>query len=403
MSRRQRIIVLVGIVALAFNLRPAAVSVGPILGEIREDLAMSATTAGFVTTLPVLSFAAFGALAPWAARVVGLHRTILGSLLLLAAGLALRAAAPTTAAFIVASVVALAGMATANVLLPSLVKRHFPDRIGLLTGVYTTVLSLGLTLAGTLTVPITEASGSWRVGLAVWAGTALLAALPWLGLVSHDSHPEPATHGVITTRRLVRSSLAWSMAVFFGCQSLQAYVVFGWLPQVYRDAGFSANEAGLLLGLTTATSIPMSFVLPGLAARLRHQGPLIIALCMTYVVGYGGLILAPVEGAVAWALLIGTGTAIFPLALLLIGLRSRSSEGTAALSGFTQSVGYLLAAIGPFGVGAIYDATHDWTLPLLLLMAVLVPLAVTGWLLGRPRYVEDELDRHTTATPSVTR
>ncbi|MGH3508575.1 MAG: MFS transporter [Nocardioidaceae bacterium] len=243
----------------------------------------------------------------------------IGTLLLLAAGLAVRAAAPTTAAFIGASVVALAGMATANVLVPSLVKRHFPGRIGLLTGVYTTVLSLGLTLAGTLTAPITEASGSWRVGFAVWAGTALLAAIPWLGLVSHDSHPEPLTHGVITTRRLVRSSLAWSMAVFFGCQSLQAYVVFGWLPQVYRDAGFSANEAGLLLGVTTATSIPMSFVLPGLAARLRHQGPLILALCMTYLIGYGGLIIAPVEGAVAWALLIGTGTAIFPLALLLIG------------------------------------------------------------------------------------
>ena len=392
---------LVGVVALAVNLRPAAVSVGPVLGEIRDDLSMSATMAGFVATLPVLCFAAFGALAPWAARRVGMHRTILGSLVALALGLALRAAASSTATFIAASVVALAGMATANVLLPPLVKRHFPDRIGLITGVYTTVLSLGLTLAGTLTAPIADAAGGWRPGLAIWAGTAVLAALPWLGLVSHDSHLVPASHGQITARRLLRSGLAWSMAVFFGCQSLQAYVVFGWLPQIFRDAGFSANEAGLLLGLTTATSIPLSLALPSVAARLPHQRGPILALCATYVVGYVGLIVAPVEGAALWAILIGAGTGIFPLALLLIGLRARTSEGTAALSGFAQSVGYLFAAVGPVSVGAMYDATHAWTWPLVLLIATVIPLAVTGWIVGRPRYVEDEIERRT-LSPTVT-
>jgi CP family cyanate transporter-like MFS transporter len=401
-SRRQQVLVLVGVVALAVNLRPAAVSVGPVLGEIRDDLSMSATMAGFVATLPVLCFAAFGALAPWAARRVGMHRTILGSLGALALGLALRSAASSTATFIAASVVALAGMATANVLLPPLVKRHFPDRIGLITGVYTTVLSLGLTLAGTLTAPIADAAGGWRAGLAIWAGTAVLAALPWLGLVSHDSRPVPASHGQITARRLLRSGLAWSMAIFFGCQSLQAYVVFGWLPQIFRDAGFSANEAGLLLGLTTATSIPLSLALPSVAARLPHQRVPILALCATYVVGYVGLIVAPVEGAALWAILIGAGTGIFPLALLLIGLRARTSEGTAALSGFTQSVGYLLAAVGPVSVGAMYDATHAWTWPLVLLIATVIPLAVTGWIVGRPRYVEDEIERRT-ISPTVTR
>jgi CP family cyanate transporter-like MFS transporter len=316
---------------------------------------------------------------------------------LLAGGLAIRAVTPSTLVFIVATVVALAGMATANVLLPSLVKWHFPERIGLLTGIYTTVLAIGLTLASALTVPVAEATDSWRTGIGVWAAFALLAALPWLGLVAHDRHPEPPSHGPIGTRDLVRSPLAWSLAVFFGFQSLQAYVVFGWLPQVFRDAGFSAQDAGLLLGVTTSAGIPLAFVLPAVSARLRRQGGLILALCATYLVGYTGLLVAPVEGAVLWALLIGVGTGIFPVVLLLIGLRARTREGTAALSGFTQGVGYLISALGPFAVGAIYDATDGWTVPLLLMIATLVPLAATGLLVGRPRYLEDELPRRTAA------
>jgi MFS transporter, CP family, cyanate transporter len=390
--RRQQVVLLIGLTVLAFNLRPTAVSVGPVLDEVRTDLSMGTTTAGVVTTLPVLTFAVFGAWAPRIGRRFGMHRVMLGSLVLTAVMLMLRSSVDSPALFILTTVPALAGMATANVLLPSLVKRHFPHRIGLVTAIYTTALSVGLTFASVLTVPVADAAGTWRWGLAVWAVTALVAALPWFALLRHDVRPESARTRGITAREAARSPLAWTMAIFFGAQSMQAYAVFGWLPQVYRDAGFSAQTAGLLLGTATAISIPISFVLPSLAVRRTNQASLILSLCASYAAGYVGLILWPSAGAWAWALLIGTGTGMFPLVLTLIGLRARTSDGTAALSGFTQSVGYLLSAVGPFLTGALYGATGGWTVPLVVLVVLLTPQAIAGVMISRPRFLEDELD-----------
>ena len=378
-------------VVLALNLRPAAVSVGPVLDEIRRDLGMGSATAGLLTTLPVLCFAGFGYVAPWLGREIGLHRVMLAALLVTGLGLAARADAHSSAVFLAATLPALAGMATANVLLPSLVKLHFPDRIGAMTALYSTALAVGLTAASVLTVPLSDATGSWRGGIGAWALVALVAAVPWLGVVRHDVKPRHEDAATISMRALARSPLAWTMALLFGIQSLQAYAVFGWLPQIFRDAGFSHDAAGLLLGVTTATSIPISLVLPGITARGRHQGRIIIALCTAYVAGYTGLILYPGTLPWLWALLIGIGTGTFPLVLTLIGLRARTSEGTAALSGFAQSIGYLIAGIGPFMMGALNGATGGWTVPLLVLLVLVVPQGVTGLMVARERYVEDEL------------
>jgi CP family cyanate transporter-like MFS transporter len=389
-TRAQRLLVVLGIVVLAFNLRPAAVSVGPVLPELRAALGMSPTVAGVLTTLPVLAFASFGAAAPALARRGGVHRVTLAALAAVVTGLGLRATVDSTWLFLALSLLGLAGMATANVLLPSLVKLHFPHRVGLLTSLYTTGLALGLTMASALTVPVSEQLGSWRWGLGVWALTALVAAVPWLGLLRHDRAPEEQSH-TVTLAQVARTRLGWTMAVLFGLQSLQAYSIFGWLPQVYRDAGFSASTAGLLLGVVTGMSIPLSFVLPSVAARMHHQGLLLVVLTACYPVGYLGLVLAPVAGAWAWAVLVGVGASVFPVVLTLIGLRSRTSGGTAALSGFTQSVGYLIAAAGPFGVGVLYDVTGSWTPPLLVLSVLAVPQIVLGVVASRPRFVEDEL------------
>lgn len=389
--RRKQLFVAVGLVALAANLRPAAVSVAPVLADIRASLAMSATTAGVLTTLPVLCFAAFGLSAPWVARSIGLHKTLLASLLVTAVGLLGRSTLDSAVLFIASTVPVLAGMATANVLLPSLVKLHFPDRIGLMTATYTTALAIGLTAASVLTVPLSNATGSWRGGLACWGVLALVAALPWLGLLRHDIRPRDSDADRIAFRTVSRSGLAWWMAFFFGLQSLHAYAIFGWLPEIFRAAGMSPATAGVLLGATTAIGIPISFILPGLAVRLRSQTPVVLALCACYVVGYLGLAIRPVAGAWLWAILIGTGTGLFPLILTLIGLRCRTSEGTAALSGFVQSVGYLIGAVGPFMMGAVYDASGSWREPILVLAALVVPLAVTGVRASTPRYLEDEL------------
>ncbi len=389
-SRLERWLVVVGIVVLGFNLRPAAVSVGPVLDELTTDLAMSPTTAGVLTSLPVLAFAIFGASAPAFGKRWGMHSTTLVALLAVVLGLATRARLDSAPLFLLASLVALGGMATANVLLPSLVKLHFPQRVGLMTSVYTTSLALGLTFSSVLTVPISQGLGSWRWGLGTWALTAGLAALPWLGLLRHDSALKERPRA-IGLREVARTRLGWAMALTFGLQSTQAYTIFGWAPQVFRDAGFSATTAGVLLGVVTGIGIPLSFVVPALAGRLPDHTWLMLGLVACYPLGYGGLILAPSQGAWLWAALLGVGTAVFPLVLAQIGLRARTPEGTASLSGFTQSVGYLIAAPGPFAVGVLYEVTGGWTWPLLAMTFLSLVLALVARTVARPAYVEDQL------------
>lgn len=400
MSPRTRSVLLViAIVALAFNLRPAAVSVGPVLDDIRKGLGMSGSQAGVLTSLPIVAFAVFGALAPRLARWLGPHRLTLVALLCVVVGLLTRSRADAVVGFLALSLLALAGMATANVLIPSLIKEHFPSRVGTMTSAYTTALAVGLTSASVLTVPVAMALDGWRSGLMVWSLTAAIAVLPWLALLREDhapTHPEERedTDEAATPIGLAdvaRTRLGWMMALFFGIQAVQAYSIFGWFADVYHDAGFSSGTAGLLLGVTTAVSIPTSFVVPALAGRLRHVSWLMVGFFCCYVVGYLGLAIAPAAGALAWAVLLGLGTATFPLVLTLIGLRSRTAPGTAALSGFTQSVGYLIAAVGPFLVGVLHDLSGGWTVPLLALAALTVPLLVSGLAISRTVYLEDQL------------
>ncbi|WP_246142689.1 MFS transporter [Nocardioides rubriscoriae] len=390
-----RVLVLVGIVVLALNLRPAAVSIGPVLDEVRAGLDMSGTEAGILTALPVVAFAVVGSLGSRLAGLVGPHRVTALALVAVTVGLAARSRADGVVAFLLLSLVALGGMATANVVLPALVKQHFPDRVGTVTAVYSTALALGITGSSVLTVPISEAGGGpdgWRTGLAAWALLAAVALVPWLALLGRDRGRErPVAADRIPLSAIARTRTGRFMAAFFALQSLQAYAVFGWFAAIYRDAGFSAGTAGLLLGVITGTAVPLSFVVPTLAGRMRDLTPLVLALAACYPVGYLGLALAPRELAVLWAVFIGAGTCTFPLVLVLIGLRSRTPEGTASLSAFTQSVGYLFAAVGPFGFGVLHDLTDGWTVPLVALTALVVPLVWCGLALARPTYVEDEL------------
>ena len=389
-SRRASVLLLIGLVLLSANLRPAAVSVGPLLAEVRDGLGMSTPAVSLLTSLPVLAFAAFGALAPAAARIAGVHRVTLVSLLAVVAGLLGRAATHSEVAFLLLSMLALAGMAMANVLLPSLVKLHFPDRVGTVTAIYTTALAVGLTAALVLTVPIADTFGGWRVGLGTWAVVALVAALPWIGLIVHDEAMETAPRS-IRFGDVARTRIGWAMAGFFGLQSMHAYAVFGWFSLLWRENGYSPGHAGALVGVVAAVSIPLSLWVPRAVARRADPRRLVLAIMLCFPAGYLGLMVAPHSLAVLWALLVGIGAVTFPIVLTFIGLRSRTPEGTAALSGFTQSMGYLLAAVGPFGVGTLHDLTGGWTAPLLLLIGVTVPQIWLGLYAARPGYVEDQV------------
>jgi CP family cyanate transporter-like MFS transporter len=389
-AARRTVLVLAGLILLSFNLRPAAVSVGPVLEEVRRGLDLSGPEAGLLTSLPVLAFAVFGALAPRLARAVGLHRAAAGSLVAVVLGLGGRSFAHDSTVFLALSAFALAGMATANVLIPSLVKLHFPDRIGWATAIYTTALAVGLTSAFLLTVPIANAFGGWRAGLGAWALTALIALVPWIGLAAHDRHLERDRRSISFTD-VARTRIGWAMVLFFGLQSLQAYSIFGWFAQLWRDNGYTAEQAGLLVGIVAAVSIPLSLWLPAASARRTDQRGLILGVLSCYLLGYALLLIDAHTLAIPAALLVGIGCCVFPIVLTLIGLRAHTADGTAALSGFTQSLGYLIAAIGPFVVGTIYDSTGTWTAPLWFLTALVLPLLAVGAYAGRPAYLEDQL------------
>ncbi len=387
-------LVLTAIVLLALNLRPAAVSVGPVLDDIRSGLGMSATEAGVLTALPVVAFAVFGAMAPRLAAFLGPHRLAAVALGGVAVGLFARSHVASVPAFLALSLLALGGMAMGNVVMPSLVKRHYPDRIGQLTAIYSTALAVGLTAAPVLTVPVGQALGDWRDGLGIWALLAVAALVPWLFLLRHDRRDVAAAVPLrFSLAEVARTRVGWLMATFFGLQSLQAYSIFGWFPAVYRDAGFSDATAGVLLGVVTGVTIPLSFVVASLTGRMSDVTPLVWALGLCYPVGYIGLAFAPHAGAWLWAVIVGIGTCTFPLVLTLIGLRARTPHGTAALSAFTQSVGYLLASLGPFGFGLLHDLTGGWVTPLLVLTVLVVPLMACGLALARPSFLEDELER----------
>lgn len=389
-----RPLVLVAIVLMALNLRPAVSSVGVSLEQLRNDLGMSGSVAGVLTTLPVLCFAAFGLATKAVAGRLGLHKTALGALALLLLGLTVRALTSSTAIFLLASVVALAGIAVANVSLPPLVKLHFPDRIGVVTGLYTAMLMTGAFLPSVVVVPLDDATGSWRAGLLAWAVVAGLGLLPWLLLAGQDVRTSPVPGGgVISVRMLTRSRLAWCMAAFCGLQSAMAYAQFGWLPQVYSDAGASREQASLMLGLLTIVGVPVTLLLPWLIRRVGDQRRLIATFVALAAVGFLGLWRDPMTAPWLWALLLGAGGSAFPYVLTMIGLRSRTPEGTAALSGFVQSVGYLIAAVGPLGTGLLFDLTGSWDVPLLALAGLSVPMLLAGLGFARPQYVEDTIAR----------
>jgi MFS transporter, CP family, cyanate transporter len=415
------------------NLRPAVTSAGALLRDVQVATGMSGLTAGILTTLPPVCFGAFGLLTGRLARRFGTASTVLGGLLVLAVSLVVRTLTDDAWWVVVWTVPALAGMAVGNVLLPVAVKRVFPTRVGRVTGIYSFGLALGTAAAAGVTVPIAQAAGSWRVGLAIWAVPALLAAIPWWwlrparpGRDPRPAHPgaavrtsppgEPAVAAGASTgpvppggpgadagrpappstpERIGAGSVpihrgvqAWGLTGFFGLQSLAAYVIMGWLPSIYQDAGIAPARAGLLLALVVGIGAPISVVLPELAARRPDQRAWVVGLATMAASAYLGLLFAPAAAPVVWAVLLGTGMGAFPLALVLIGLRALTHEGTAKLSALSQGVGYLIGASGPVVIGVLRDVTGSWRAPLMVLLVLLVPQVICGLIAGREGHVD---------------
>ena len=406
----------VAVIVTAVNLRPAVTSIGPVLQEVRRGLGMTSTVAGLLASVPPLCFSLFGIGAPRLERRFGRGAVVLAGMCALTAGLALRPLAHTTVWFLAASVLALAGLGVANVMMPAVVKHYFPKRVGFMTGIYAMGISLGTTIGAAATAPISNAlSDDWRLALWVWALPAALTIPFWLPFlrdrvqrpagsasrndrVVHPATPMPAADAP-SPWRLTHSRTAWAMAIFFGLQVSVIFCSMGFLAQIFRDAGVSSDVAGLLLAVAMVIGVPVSLVLPTIAGRLRSQGVLVIGLAAFGLAGFAGLWLAPAALPWVWAFLIGVASTSFPLALVMIALRARSDDGVLQLSAFAQCVGYLLAVPGPILVGVLHQLTGGWTVPIAFMTALLVPETISGVLAGRNRVIEDEIDI-STAGPS---
>jgi CP family cyanate transporter-like MFS transporter len=374
------VLLVVGVVLLAANLRPALTALSPLIGQIRADTGISNGVAGLLAALPLLAFGVLSPIAPWLARRFSIERVLLSSMVALAMGILLRSVGVMAALFLGTAILG-AAIAAGNVLLPSLIKQDFPERVGLMTSVYSTAMGTSAAIAAGASFPIADQAGiGWRGSLALWAFPAFVATVAWLSQVrcARSANTSPAaSQGV---RGLWRSALAWQVTLFMGLQSLAYYVTLTWLPEILQEAaGISASRAGWMLALAQAVGIASMFFAPVLAGRRPSQRGVVVASVTLAGIGALGLLVTASITPALWVVLLGLGQgACFSLALTFFALRAPDAEHSAALSGMAQSVGYLLAAVGPFLFGVLRDVTHAWTVPLALLLAVSVCLLVTG-------------------------
>ncbi|WP_199430271.1 CynX/NimT family MFS transporter [Qaidamihabitans albus] len=380
------LLLIVAVVLAALNLRPSITAVGSVLDEMRDGLGASATWAGALTTMPGLCFALAGLTAPYLAKRIGVNSAVATALAVLTGGLLLRVL-DGPLVVLGGTLVASAGIALANVLIPVVVKASFATRVGLMTGIYTAALQTGGALGSSVTPPLDSALGGWRPALASWAVLSALALALWLAATRGSPGVTGAPGGVSGGRSMLRNPLAWTVTLFFGSQACFAYIIMGWLPQVLMDAGESRATAGLLLGLVSILGLPVSLFVPALAARQGSQSWWIVGLGTFGLAGIAGLMVAPSASPLLWSVLVGIGMSVFSLALTTIALRARDSADTAKLSGMAQGFGYLLAALGPFLFGLLHDVTGGWTVPFAMLLTVVAGQIVFGFLAGRPRYV----------------
>ena len=399
-SRRGRDLALltVGIMVLAFNLRAAITSLPPVFPELAAALHLSSASIALLAAVPVLCFGLFSGLAAPLSRGFGEERVLLAALLLLAGGLLLRGAAPGSMLF-PGTVLAGGAIALMNVLLPSLIKRRRPQHAGLLIGAYLLMLGVGAVVASLIAVPVFRAAAaappgspaahgsSWPVQLTLglWALPAVAAAAVWLPQIRYHTKPErQADHrGRVAVRR---HALAWQVAAFMGLQSLNYYATLSWLPTLFQDRGVTAAAAGGLLALMNAGNAIAAMAVPMLAHRARDQRLLVAVTVLACAVGLSGVLLAPTGSAMAWTLLLGLGQgSSLGLAIFFTAARAPDPVAAASLSGFAQSTGYLIAAVGPLTVGFLHRASGGWTVPVLALLGVCAFQLWAGWLAGRAR------------------
>ncbi|CAM2940825.1 MFS transporter [Prescottella defluvii] len=390
-----RVLVFAAIVMSALTLRLAVTSFSPLASQISDDLGFSSTIVGVFGMVPTAMFAVFGLLTPAIARRLGLERTALLAMMMAGIGMLTRAMVGDTWSLLALSALALGGMGIGNVVIPPLVKRYFSDRLALMSSVYITGVQIGTILPATIAVPLADAF-DWRVSLGVWSLLGFAAAAPWLMILARGRKKDAAatTAAALPAEshapgRPWRSPVGWGMAGMFGMTSLITYSMFTWIPEILTEAGASESFGGSMVALFSLMGLVAAFGAPTVCARMRNPFPIVVGCAVCYAIGFTGLFLAPMSVPILWVIIIGLGPSTFPMALTLINLRTRTHAGSAALSGFTQGIGYTVACLGPLLFGVLHESTGGWGAPFALLGVAVCVVLISAWAACKPRMLED--------------
>lgn len=377
---------------ISMNLRPAITGVGPVLEFIRADTGLSALLAGVLTSIPLIAFALMSPFAAGIARRVGMERVIFISLLVLAAGVLLRSV-PSLFALYAGSILLASAIAVGNVLVPGLIKRDFPHKVGLMTSLYATTLATFASISSGIAVPLANSlPGGWRGSLVIWFVPAIVAALILLPLLKNATKPL-AGPGEKAAQSVWRSRLGWNVTLFMGIQSMCFYTLLSWLSSILQGQGYSPVSAGWIVAMYPALGIPVGLVFPLMIGRFRDQRALCAFWSLLMVAGCIGMIFLP-QFIVMWTIVCGIAIGFcFPLALSFFAMRASNTQQAAALSGMAQSVGYGIAAAGPVVFGALHDWSGGWVVPLWMLAACAFAQVFFGWNAGRNAHIGDSTDK----------
>jgi CP family cyanate transporter-like MFS transporter len=380
-------LLVVAVAAAGLNLRTAITSLPPLFPDLQTQLHLSSATLSLLAATPVICFGVVSAFTAWLNRRYGEEMILLVALVLLTAGLLLRGVAPGVMLF-PGTALAASAIAVLNVLLSSMAKRRWPERAGLLIGIYLTMLSVGAIVSSLLSVPLYRSSGgSVRLALGVWAAPAALAVLLWLPQLRYRTAGAPpvAAGAPRAGVKVYRYALAWQVTAFMGLQSLLYYAALSWLPTIFQDRGDAAVTAGNLLALMGVGNLATSLIVPVLAHRRPSQRALVVPSLIGTAAGLAGSLWAPLGSAPFWVLVLGVSQgACLGLAIFFMMARAPDAGAAASLSAFSQSVGYLVASVGPLMVGLLHSATGSWNIAVALLLVLCAAELATGLLAGRP-------------------
>lgn len=381
---------IVGIIFIAANLRAPLTSVGPLVSIIRENVHISNTLAGLITTVPLIAFALLSPFVPKLGRKYGVERIILISLIFLVIGIAVRSLSGAVTLYIGTAVLGFA-ITICNVLLPSLIKREFPQQMGTMTGVYSVSMNLCGAIASGISVPLAVGAGlNWQGALGVWGILSVISILFWVPQLKAPAKPAAVASSAGNNHQINiwRSPLAWQVTLFMGIQSAIFYVLVAWLPEILKGQGISSSQSGWFLSILIMASLPFAFIVPVIAGRMPNQRLLVVITTILLLIGTLGLLYGSIHQVLFWVIILGIGAGFaFGLSMMFFGLRTQSAHQAAELSGMAQSIGYLLAAIGPALIGYLHDATHSWSVPLLILVGASALLGIFGLGAARDQFV----------------